>query len=297
MKSPFELENKVYGADAVETKAVMRWCSTATIGPLGFGIELFRDCMHSLHNQSMDPNDSRGLILGFHAKGIEQILAIRALADSGSIGAVFGQVRTLFETHLYQAYILEDDTETRIKDYRLSCARETATWAKRMIALGDSSATMSQIANTLGDISQRLGGKKAWTGKTIEQLAGDLGMGKLYVSVYRAACGNTHATDIDPSYNPIRIQLIQSRAIQTQPLFVSNYGLFSATDATALVFYLHFVPYVFFGNTASYLNVTLGQEKEAIFKVCRAVLSDTRITITSSIDDIKKAYPELSMAG
>ncbi|MDT8067945.1 MAG: SEC-C domain-containing protein [Terriglobia bacterium] len=295
LKSPFELEKRIYGTLAPETKAVLKWCSEAAVMPLRFGIKIFHDGMASMDKQEVDPWDPRGVVLGFHAKGIDQLFAIRALIEAGSVGPAIGQVRTFFETYLYQAHILEKDTETRVKSYRAFYKKEDATWTNRMVALGDK--RIAHVANVLAEESKQLGGNRAWTGKTLEKLASDFGVGKLYVTIYRAACAATHATDVETCYNPFLIQFIKEHGIHNQATFVSNYGLFSSTDVAGFWSYLQLIPYVFFGNTASFLNLKLSQEEEALVKNCRTSLSDQRTTISSSIDELAKAYPGLSMSG
>ena len=293
MKSPFQFEKKLFDSDTAETKAVLEWCFAATLGPLDFGLKTYSASMHSLQGQRLNPDDSRGLILGFHAKAIDQVIAIGALVDSGSIGPAVGQLRTLFEMYLYQAYILESDTETRITNYKLSFLRDNATWAKRMVAYGDNSAKMHAFASTVLDKSQSLPRNRSWTGKTIEQLATDLGIGKLYLAIYRTACAATHSMDILSCYNPIFHQ-VWNQAIHNEPLFISNFGVFSASDAAGLVFYMHFLPYALFANTTSFLNISLDQNEDAFVKACRAVLSDQNLSVTSSMDEIMQAHRELS---
>ncbi len=74
-----------------------------------------------------------------------------------------------------------------------------------------------------------------------------------------------------------------------EPWFLSNYGLWGATDAFTLILFIELFPWWYFGSTAQYLGIpTSESESDAIAGAQTAI---KKAKVTNSVAEIKAEYP------
>ncbi len=115
---PEFLEDRLYEADSEQARSLLSLCGKAGGRAVAFGEKVFEAGRERLKNHPLKLDDIRGFVLGFHAKGLDQLIAIKGLAKMGSLGPAIGQCRVFFEAFLSIGYILKEDTEKRIRAYQ-----------------------------------------------------------------------------------------------------------------------------------------------------------------------------------
>lgn len=291
-KKPPIIENKLYPADTEQARYLRSLCAQVGNLPLAFGHKIYKTTLEKIRGY-IKSDDVQGLVLGFHAKAIDQLIGVRMLANAGLISPSIGLIRGLFEAHVYQKYILKEDTENRANAYREYCSLERERVAKQLQEKGDTSEPTMRI---LKHAEQRPKDKSetVMCYKGIQKLAKEMDLEKLYVSLYCAACEVTHAKDID-SYNPIIQYILINQPLIEEPCFLtsSSYSICAASDVFAIMFFAEFVPWCHFGNTAEYFDIPIDKVEKESIDAARIATSSGRTRLTSSFAEIIKEYPEL----
>ena len=124
-------------ADSEQARSLLSLCGKAGGRAVAFGEKVFEAGRERLKNHPLKLDDIRGFVLGFHAKGLDQLIAIKGLAKMGSLGPAIGQCRVFFEAFLSIGYILKEDTEKRIRAYQKYCLRRSIKSIREIIKIID----------------------------------------------------------------------------------------------------------------------------------------------------------------
>jgi hypothetical protein len=272
----------------------MQVCAEGGSLAVPIGVRILRASIRSLDNQPVSTDDLRGLILGFHAKALEELIAMRAALREGSLGSAIAGIRVLFEIFVNQAYILQGDSEEKARAYRRGSLEHSIKDARGRALSGDEYGQYRELLHTFIKLREpdTVDAKINWAGKSVLQMAQDIGLKHIYVSLYRSASWMVHARDAD-SYNPLSIFVLKefpSEQPFEQPYFLTEYSLWSARDAIVIGSYLDTIPICLFGNTADFLNIKMTETERSVVEIqSRSIRQDE----DEALKDLRESLPEI----
>lgn len=284
-------ERRLYQADTPQARFLRQVCAEAGSLALPFGLKVFEGALSSLKGTPLDHRDPRGLLLGLHAKTLDELIGLRAALGMGSLGPAMVGARVIFETYLQHRHLLRGDLDHKVSEYRLTGVDEAIKDAREKVLAGVPTGRDMEIlfqlgrARTILEQNAQLKAERASVLATAERV----GLGRMYASLYRMASGIAHAADGD-LYNPVIAASLANDFPWEQPYFLTGFGLWSVGDVIALASFVDVVPTCLFGSTAKLFNVQLDTTKAKLVELFQTVIDRDDL---GGINDLRTAFPEL----
>jgi hypothetical protein len=160
----------------------------------------------------IDPTVVR-VVLGLYVKACKTYRATIMMAEAGLAEDAYVLARTLFETMLAVAWVLQKDPSRRAQKYRAHLALRSRKYLRALQntkGLGYTfSAPLSELETTIDEVVSPLALDpaavkelaKTYSGTSIEKTAEEVGIDHAYQLFYRYACRFAHATDLSCHIN------------------------------------------------------------------------------------------------
>ena len=148
--------------------------------------------------------ESAELAAGFLCRAAQCLHSSVMLASAGLVGDAMAVMRTSVELLIDLAYILKEDSRSRIEKFE-----RFEDIAQRKLAVGISLLHKGNVdAVAMNEIEERseearrlyptkpnggLPQVKDWAGNTLSERAGDIGLDAIYRTLYRDACAASHS--------------------------------------------------------------------------------------------------------